>query len=115
MPPTHEQFAELLKNQQRMMQELTETSTVVRRHVVEQETINQRTERILVDLDARVRQTETQVARIDEKLVDDPVEHQDFQRLEEKVDGLGMKIASWSGGIAAIVCIGGFIIKGLFS
>lgn len=121
MPPTNEQFAELLKNQQKIMQDLTETTTVVRRHVVEQSGINERVERLVSDLDKRARQTEQQVVRIEEKLVDDPVAHEDFKRLEGKVDLQGEEIkrlsitaAKWAGSVAAIVSLVGWFIKGLF-
>lgn len=115
MPPTDEQIAALLSNQQSIIQELTETSTVVRRHIEEQRSINRRMDRLANDLETRMRQTEQEVVHIKAKLVKNPVDHDDFDRLEEKVDSIGIKVAGWSGGIAALVTAGGFIFRALFS
>lgn len=118
MSSTDEKLNELAADVKTLIRQNAETTTVVRQHIVEQRGVNTRLDRLTSELEARVRETEQRTTRIEERLVEHPVEQKDLQRLEKKVDaidtdvkGVVKKLAYWSGGVAAVVTVCGFIIK----
>lgn len=124
MSPTDDQYTELAKDLRAATSQLTQTTTVLQQHIVEQRGINKRMDRITGDSELRLRKMENWAAGIQERLpanlVDaDEIAHDVEQienkvaRIETKLDGLALKVAKWSGGIAAMVTAGGFFFKWL--
>ncbi|MEM9414987.1 MAG: hypothetical protein AAGA29_05845 [Planctomycetota bacterium] len=125
MPPSDKQLAELMQQLRsnanllgKAQQQLTQTTTVVRQHIQEQKAINARMERMVSEQETRLRELEQWRAGIDQKLpatlVDGEELHDDMEHIRTTVDGLKWRIASWSGGIAVLVVIGGWVVKGVF-
>ncbi|MEM6503939.1 MAG: hypothetical protein AAF711_00585 [Planctomycetota bacterium] len=111
MPPTDKQLTTLTEKLDAAITELATTTTVLKQHIVEVKGERDRRDRWEQRTEEQIRELETFAAHTKAVLVDDAVAHADFARLEEKVDNIGLKVASWSGGVAAIVSLVGFAIK----
>ncbi len=111
MPANDKQLGTLTEKLDAAITELATTTTVLKQHIVEVKGERARRDRWEHRTEEQLRDLQTFAAHTKAVLVDDAVDHADFVRLEEKVDGIGLKVAGWSGGIAAIVTVVGFAIK----
>lgn len=114
--------AEIAKELRGAVNELTQTTTVLRQHIGEQQSINRRRERWEGLIENRIGEQEVRHAALQASLPAKPVDanelHTDMTRVEnrlhaveDELKGISKQVWKWSGGVAAIVSGGTLIIR----
>lgn len=116
--------AEIAKDLRAACNELTQTTTVLRQHIGEVQTVNRRRDHWERSIEQRISEQEIRHAAMSARFPAKPVDaaelHQDINRVETRlaaveteVKGISKQVWKWSGGVAAIVALAGFFFKWL--